>query len=140
MTPRRAGEINLAADIFGSGTFAKVGAMRQPSLALNAAIADFRLEQEYPELRPVLVHMLATKIAGRCALESSEAERALMDCLAARLALEWVVTIPGIGTLRALFLIARLEKAEQAALFDLVLQLAGRPSFMAFQTEDAEAG
>ncbi len=139
MTTRRAGEIILAADLSGSGVFSVVGVMHQPTLALNAAIGDLRLEKEYPELRPLLIHMVATKIAGRCAVENRELESTLAEWLSARLATEWNITIPAVGTLRGLFLIARLERVEQTAFFDLVLQLAGRPSLDALQAEEAKA-
>jgi hypothetical protein len=61
--------------------------------------------------------------------------------MAARLALEWKITIPTIGTVRALFLVTRLGKAGEPDLFDLVLQLASKPSFDAaqpVQTQTAE--
>ncbi len=138
MTASRAGELLLAADFSGAGTFPALGVLRQPSLALSAAIGDLRLAADDAEMKPVMIHALATKIAGRCAIASAEAQLALADCCEARLAAEWVVTIPALGSLRALFLIARLGTVEQTGLFDLVLQLAGKPSFSQLQTEDAE--
>ena len=136
MSTRRASELILAADFAGLGSFSAVGMLRQPSLALNAAIGDLRLDQGDPELKPVLIYTLATRIAGKCSLEAPEIEGALADCLSARLAVEWKITIPAIGSLRSLFLVTRFEKAEQAGLFDLVLHPASPPSFELLQTED----
>lgn len=136
MSTRRASELILAADFSGLGSFSAAGVLRQPSLALNAAIGDLRLDHADTELKPVLIYTLATKIAGKCSLETPEIERALIDCLSARLAVEWKITIPAIGALRSLFLLTRFEKADQPGLFDLVLQLASPPFFEALPTED----
>ncbi|MFZ1106751.1 MAG: hypothetical protein WAN43_00195 [Rhodomicrobium sp.] len=137
MTPRQSSDLTLAADYSGSGAFSAVG-MLLPSFALDAAMGRFRLYRGDPKKRPVLIHALATKIVGRCFLESAEAERALFECFAARLAAEWTVTMPALGILRALFLIERLERSELEGLFDLVLQLAGQPSLCELQAENAE--
>ncbi len=110
----------------------------EPSLALNAVISDLGLAPDDPEMKAVVIHALAKKIAGRCAVAGGKEQEALADCFAARIAAEWIVTIPALGSLRALFLIARFDKAEKAGLFNLVLQLAGKPSFSELQTEDAE--
>ncbi len=138
MTAGRLSDLALAADFSGSGTFSTVGFIRQPSLALGSAIGDFRRDRGDAETRPVLIHALATRIAGLCSIESAQAV-SLRECFASRLAAEWIVTFPKLGTLRALFVIARLEKAAQAGLFDFVLHLAGMPSFRDLQTEGADA-
>jgi len=142
MTTRRASELILAADLSCSGTFSAVGVVREPSLALSVAVRDLLLYREDPELKPVIIHVLATRVAGRCTIRGAQARRVLADCLAARLALEWKITIPTIGTVRALFLVTRLGKADEPDLFDLVLQLASKPSFDAaqpVQTQTVEA-
>jgi len=136
MTTRRATELNLAADFSCSGTFSAVGVIREPTLALSVAIRDLLLHRGNPELKPVITHVLATRIAGRCSIRNARIRRALLESMAARLALEWKITIPTIGTVRALFLVTRLGKAGDADLFDLVLQLASKPSFEA-QTQEA---
>jgi predicted secreted protein len=138
MTTRRAGELILAVDFTGSGTFSTVGALSHPPLALNAAIVDL-VDQADPELRPVLVHVLATRIAGRCAIDNPQIASALKYCMPARIAMEWSITIPAAGALHALFVIAKLEKAGETAFYDLVLQLAGKPSFEGLQAEDADS-
>ena len=120
MTTRRASELNLAADFSCSGTFSAVGVIREPTLALSVAIRDLLLYRENPELKPVIIHVLATRVAGRCSIRSAHIRRALAESMAARLALEWKITIPTIGTVRALFLVTRLGKTAEANLFDLV--------------------
>ena len=135
MTSRRASELILAADFSGSGTFSAVGAVREPSFALSVAVKDLLTHRENPELKPVVVHVLATRIAGVCSIASPSIWRALTDCLAARLVLEWKITIPAIGSVCALFLVTRLEKADQPDLCNLALQLASRPSFDAAQPQ-----
>ncbi len=116
MTTRRASELILAADISCSGTFSAVGVIREPSLALTVAVRDLLLYRENPELKPVVIHVLATRVAGRCIIRGAQVRRALADCMAARLTLEWKITIPTVGTVRALFLVTRLGKAESAGL------------------------
>ncbi len=140
MSTRRASELILAAEFSGLGFFSAVGVLRRPSLALNAAIGELRLDHADAQSRPVLIHALATKIAGKCSLDRPEVERALIDCLAARLAVEWKITIPAIGALHSLFVITRFEKADEGGLFDLVLHLASPPSFEALQNEDEGTG
>ena len=136
MTTRRASELNLAADFSCSGTFSAVGVIREPTLALSVAIRDLLLYLENPELKPVITHVLATRVAGRCSIRSAYIRRVLVEGMAARLALEWKITIPTIGAVRALFLVTRLGKAGEANLFDLALQLASKPSFEAAQTQE----
>jgi|SRR5271166_4678062 len=133
MTTRRASELILAADLSCSGTFSAVGVVREPSLALSVAVRDLLLYREDPELKPVVIHVLATRVAGRCTIRAAHIRRAVADCMASRLTLEWKITIPTVGTVRALFLVTRLGKADEPDLFDLVLQLASKPSFDAAQ-------
>ena len=137
MTTRRASEPTLAADFSCSGTFSAVGVICEPTLALSVAIRDLLLYREDPELKPVITHVLATRVAGRCSIRSARIRRALVESMAARLALEWKITIPTIGAVRALFLVTRLGKTGEADLFDLVLQLASKPSFEAAPTQEA---
>ena len=138
MTTRRASELNLAADFSCSGTFSAVGIIREPTLALSVAIRDLVLYLEDPELKPVIGHVLATRVAGRCSIRSAHIRRTLLESMAARLTLEWKITIPTIGAVRALFLVTRLRKTGEGDLFDLVLQLASKPSFEAAQIQEAE--
>jgi hypothetical protein len=138
MTTRRASELILTADLSCSGTFSAVGVVREPSFALSVAVRDLLLDRENPELKPVIIHVLATRVAGLCSLRGARIRRAIAESVAARVALEWDITIPAIGTLRALFLVARLEKSGQPDAFYLALQLASKPSFDAAQAEEAE--
>jgi len=137
MTTRRASELNLAADFSCSGTFSAVGVIREPTPALTVAIRDLLLYRDNPELNPVTVHVLATRVAGRCSIRSAPIRRTLAESMVARLALEWKITLPAIGAVRALFVVTRLGKTDESNLFDLVLQLASKPSFEAAQTQEA---
>jgi hypothetical protein len=139
MTARRVSDLALSADFSGWGTFSYVGVIRQPSLALRIALSDCRRDRSTGiDKRPFLIHALAKRIGGLCVLESDQVER-LEECFGAGLIAEWIVTFPKIGALRALFVIARLKRATQDGLFDIVLHLAGAPSFHEVQTEDADA-
>jgi len=138
MTTRRASELILAADLSCSGTFSAVGVVREPSFALSVAVRDLLLHRENLELKPVIIHVLATRVAGLCSIAGVQIGRALVESMATRIALEWTITIPTIGTLRALFLVTRLEKSGQPDAFNLALQLASKPSFDAAQSEEAE--
>ncbi len=129
MTTRLASDLILAADFSCAGLFSAVGVIREPSLALSVAIRDLFLHREDPELKPIILHVLATRVAGRCSIRGPRIRRALADCIANQLALEWKITIPAAGSVRALFLVTRLGKVDQRDLFDLSLQLAGKPSF-----------
>ncbi|MGA9268007.1 MAG: hypothetical protein WCF79_04010 [Rhodomicrobium sp.] len=137
-TIRRASELILAADLSCSGTFSAIGVVREPSFALSVAVRDLLLYREDPELIPVIIHVLATRVAGLCSITGAQIGRALADSMATRIALEWNITIPTIGTLGALFLVTRLEKSGQPDAFNLALQLASKPSFDAAQTEEVE--
>ncbi len=138
MMTRRASELILTADLSCSGTFSAVGVVREPSFALGVAVRDLLLYRENQELKPVIIHVLATRVAGLCSLGRAHIRRALAESVAARVALEWNITIPTIGTLRALFLVTRLEKSDQPDLFNLALQLASKPSFETAQAQEAE--
>ena len=140
MTTSLASELTLAADFSCSGLFSTVGAIREPSLALSVAVKDLLTYRENPELRPVVVHVLASRIAGRCSIRGSHIRRALSDCLTSRIAIEWKITVPAIGCVLGVFLVTRLDKAGPPDLFNLALQLAGKPSFelaAAAQSEEA---
>jgi hypothetical protein len=102
------------------------------------AVRDLLLYRENLELKPVIIHVLATRVAGLCSIAGAQIGRALAESMATRVALEWTITIPTIGTLRALFLVTRLEKSGQPDAFNLALQLASKPSFDAAQIEEAE--
>ncbi len=142
MNSSHSGDIDLAADFTGKGKFAAVGFMRAPAIAFAALIKDLQNERALPEReKEDLVHALAAKTAGRCILTGSEMEAALRDCMAANLICEWRISMPGIGSLQALFLIIRLRSVEnETGLFDLALQLAGKPSFRARQPEQEAIG
>ncbi len=139
MMTRRASELNLAADFSCSGRFSAVGVVRDLSLALSVAIRDLLRYREDPELKLVVTHVLATRMSGRCGIRSAQIQRALVDAMSARLALEWKITIPTIGCVRALFLVTRLEKTAQPDVFDLGLKLASTPSFDSAQVPEMEA-
>jgi hypothetical protein len=136
MTTRGASELNLAADFSCSGTFSAVGVINEPTLALSVAVRDLLLYREDPELKPVITHVLATRVAGRSSIRNARVRRTLLESMASRLALEWKITIPAIGAVRALFLVTRLEKTGEGDLFDLVLHLASKASFEAAQTQE----
>ncbi len=139
MIIRRASELSLAADFSCSGKFSPVGVVRELSLALSVAIRDLLRYREDPELKSVVTHVLATRVGGRCTIRRSPIQRALADAMAARLALEWKITIPAVGCVRAFFLVTRLEKTSQPDVFDLGLQLASTPSFDAEHVQEVEA-
>ena len=139
MTAERAGDYVLSADLTGAGRFAAVGYLRAPAIAFAAALKDFQANQADAELRDSLIHAVAAKTAGRCILVNSEMEVALGQCIEANLIAEWRIGIPAIGILQALFRISRLRNVEnQTQMFDLALQLAGKPWFRAMQPEQAE--
>jgi hypothetical protein len=140
MIARRAGELQLAADFSSFGGELAVGVLREPSFALSAAIEAFLSNRAAQTPAPVLLHALSTKIAGRCSIANSEAEEALRACCSAQVAVEWSIEIPSLGTLRALFLVTRLDWVEGTGAYDLVLQLAGKPVLEALQREPAESG
>ena len=138
MTTSPGSELTLAADFSCSGLFSTVGSIREPSLALSVAVKDLMTYRDNPELRPVIVHVLASRIAGRCSIRGSHNKRALSDCLAGRIAIEWKITVPAIGCVLGVFLVTRFDKAGLPDLFNLALQLAGKPSFEAAAAAQAE--
>ncbi len=136
MNAKPPGDFVLAADIAGSGSFMAIGRMTIPSPALLAALQDLRDNPGDPELLEVLIYSLAVNAGGLCVPASPDAEEILQACFSARLVFEWCITFPGIGILQGLFLVSRFQATGNAAgLFDLALQLAGRPSFRAIQAE-----
>ncbi len=138
MTTRRASELILAADISCSGAFSAIGVVREPAFSLTVAVRDLLLHRENPELKPIIIHVLSTRVAGLCSIKGAHIRRALAEFMASRVTLEWKITIPTIGTVRALFLVTRFEKSAQPDLFNLALQLASKPSFDEAQTQEAE--
>lgn len=138
MTTRPGSELNLAADFACSGVFSAVATVREPPLGLSVAIKDLFAHRENPELRPAVVHALATRLAGRCSIRSDAIFRALSACMAAHVAMEWKVTIAAVGTVRALFIVKRIEKIAPPDTFNFALQLAGPPSFEAAQAVQVE--
>lgn len=122
-------ELYLAADFSCSGHFSVVGTVREPSLALSVAIRDLQAHCGNVELKAAVVHVLATRVAGRSSILGPHIRRTLGDCLTRRIALEWKIMVPATGTVRALFLVTRLDKAGPSDFYNLALQLAGKPSF-----------
>ena len=122
----------LAADISASEAFAVLGRMHVPSPALAAAVRDLEDAPADLELLETAVYSLAANMAGLCILNSGDTAKVLQVCLAAQLATDWRIEIPGAGVLRALFTVARLEPVTDAdRTFVLVLRLAGKPEFVA---------
>ena len=78
-TIRRASELILAADLSCSGTFSAIGVVREPSFALSVAVRDLLLYREDPELIPVIIHVLATRVAGLCSITGAQIGRALAE-------------------------------------------------------------
>jgi hypothetical protein len=139
MMARRVSDLALSADLSSSGAFSTVGVIRQPSLALRIALTDLRRDGASGiDGRPFQLHALATRIGGLCTLESAQMAH-LEECFDAGLIAEWIVTFPRIGALRALFAIARLKRATHDGMFDIVLHLAGAPSFCEALRVEAEA-
>jgi hypothetical protein len=137
MSTRRAGDLVLAADMSGFGDFASIGVMREPSMALAACIGELQGGEADENRRPVLVHVIATKIAGRCVIPSVEGEAAAQASLLLGIAVEWRITIPRAGALQALFLVKRLQNVDEPGrIFDMALQLAGKPAYVSFEREE----
>ena len=138
MVARRPGDFILAADFAGSGNFISIGRMLAPSPAFAAALAGLQSGAEDAGHRNLLVYSLAANAAGLCILNSPEIEKALQACFAARLAIEWRIEFPGTGVLRALCLLARIRRTGRVpGLFELALQLAGKPAFVFLQANGA---
>jgi len=134
MTGKRSSDFVLAADVSGSGDFIAVGRMRVPSPAFAAAVQDLQNGAADLEMREALIHSLASSAAGFCVLDGKNIETALEACLPARLVSEWRIAFPGLGVLYALYVVTRFQPAKYAGgLFELALQLAGRPAFHAVQ-------
>ncbi|MGO9173274.1 MAG: hypothetical protein ACLP7P_15110 [Rhodomicrobium sp.] len=134
MTGTRPSDFVLAADMAGSGDFIVVGRMRVPSPAFAAAVRSLQDGAADLEMREALIHSLASSAAGFCVLDGKDIETALDACVPARLVSEWRIAFPGLGVLCALFVVTRFQPARNAGgLFELALQLAGRPAFHAVQ-------
>jgi hypothetical protein len=134
MNSGRSGKFFLSVNISGLADFSAVGIIREPSLALARKSEALQKGQHIPGT--VVIHALATKIAGRCLFDSAEAENTVRAFFSSRLAAEWQIAIPQAGVLQALFLVARLQSARQPGrLFDLALQLAGKPEFEAVRPD-----
>jgi predicted secreted protein len=114
-----------------------VGIMHEPSAGLVVAILDLQNREADSGLRDVLVHALAAKVAGRCVFQNSKAEFSVRASFSARIVMEWRVTIPWAGVLQALFIVGGLGSVEQPSrLFDIELQLAGKPAFKPLTFEE----
>ena len=86
--------------------------------------------------RQILTYSLASNAAGSCILASAEIEKALEACALENLVFDWLIGIPGVGVLQALFLAARIEPVGDAAgVLDIELRLAGKPELL-----ECEAG
>ncbi|MGO8954176.1 MAG: hypothetical protein ACLQF2_12710 [Rhodomicrobium sp.] len=134
MTGKRSGDFVLAADMAGSGVFIAVGRMRVPSPTFAAAVRDLQNGAADLEMREALIHSLASNAAGFCLLDGKQIETALEACLPARLVSEWRIAFPGLGVLCALYVVRRFQPARnEGELFEIALQLAGKPAFYAVQ-------
>ena len=130
MTATLASDLALAADIPGSGDFIAIGRVHAPSPAMAAAVRDLAGNSADPELLDIAAYSLASNAFGLCVLESALIEKILQACLAAQLAAEWRIEIPGAGVLQALFTVARFEPVNHdGRTFALGLRLAGKPAF-----------
>ena len=98
---------------------------------MAAAVRDLAGNSADPELLDIAAYSLASNAFGRCVLESPLIEKILQACLAAQLAAEWRIEIPGAGVLQALFTVARFEPVNHdGRTFALGLRLAGKPAFI----------
>ncbi len=130
MTAILADDLVLAADIPASGDFIAIGRVHAPSPAMAAAVHDLAGYPADPELSDIAAYSLASNAFGLCVLDSAVIEKILQACLAAQLAAEWRIEIPGAGVLQALFTVARFEPVNHdGRTFALGLRLAGKPAF-----------
>lgn len=126
----------LAADISASGNFIAVGSILAPRPAFLAAAQELQSAQADPDTRQILTYALASNAAGSCILASAEIEKALAACALENLVFDWLIGIPEVGVLQALFLAARIEPVGDAAgVLDIELRLAGKPELL-----ECEAG
>jgi hypothetical protein len=136
MTIRQDGSLVLAMDISGLGDFTTVGILREPSAPLAFATRELRDWQAQSGLWTILLHAFATNISGRCIFHDLTAEHSVQTSLSRRLAMDWRISIPETGVMQALFLVNRLVSLDKAMrLFELVLQLAGKPELHPLQAE-----
>jgi hypothetical protein len=132
------GDVLLSADIAGARQFIAIGRMHTPFPAFVTALRGLQNGASDSELRDILVYTLAANISGLCALEPG-AEQVLQNCLAAGIVSEWQIALPGLGVLQALYLVARLRPAKDAAQsVELALQLAGKRSLRAPEAGGAD--
>jgi hypothetical protein len=117
--------IELAADFSGSGTFTPVGVIERPPRAAQTAMEELRAFRG-GNAPAALVHMLATSIAGRCRLAATAPLAVLASCREAALVLEWKLHARRVGSLRALFAIARWVVVGEGCA-EVALRLAGIP-------------
>jgi hypothetical protein len=139
MTSRGAGDLKLAADLAGSGAFVHIGTMLEPGPQFAASIRDLRNGQVNTGLHEVLIYAAAAVPAGNCIFHDKQIEKALRDCFEARLISEWRITFPGLGMLRALYIVKRLHAGNDAGFCNLELQLASKPVFYFFPPEGPES-
>ncbi len=127
MTFAQGGYISLEADFGGTGVFVPVGHLLQPKLVLTSAVKDLLRERKLEERQVVLLHAVATRISGECAIANEAVLKSLKEVRASSLVLEWRVAFPGLGAVRALFALTVLEEATGVENFRVALHLAGRP-------------
>ncbi|ADP71576.1 hypothetical protein Rvan_2352 [Rhodomicrobium vannielii ATCC 17100] len=127
MTFAQGGDIFLEADLGGAGVFVPVGRLLKPTLALTSAVRDLHRERKQDERQGVLLHALAARISGECAIADEATLMALKDVCAASLVLEWRIAVPELGALRALFALAALEETPNPGSLRVTLHLAGHP-------------
>ncbi len=97
---------------------------------MAAAVRDLAGNSADPELLDIAAYSLASNAFGLCVLDNAVIEKILHACLAAQLAAEWRIEIPGAGVLQALFTVARFEPVNHdGRTFALGLRLAGKPAF-----------
>jgi len=136
MTSAESGDILMEADLSGAGVFIRVGTLLKPTLALNTAVAELRRERKQGEWHDVLLYIVAARIAGECAIADDAMAQSLNDVLASSVVLEWRITIPELGSVRALFSLATLEETANAESFRVALRLAGHPVMEPFYCEN----
>ncbi len=131
MNVRCSGDFALAADFSCTGNFIAIGRMLAPVPALAGAVQSMANGAANPAAQDLPVHSLVANICGLCVLAPG-IETALHEALAVRLVLEWRIAFPAAGALSALYLLTRLKAAKNApGMFELALQLASKPSYIA---------
>jgi hypothetical protein len=131
-----AGQIGLAIDLSGSGSFRPAGIMRSPDPVFAAALNTYLGNRASAE-KDYLLFYAAALASGRCSMTGPESSGMIADCLQANLIAEWRLSIPDEGHIRALYLVTGMRQAGDAlGLVDLTLRLSGKPSFEAFKQEN----